>query len=276
MAQLGPAHGGRAHGKVVLTDFWTYTCINWLRTARLRSRVGERYGEHGLLVVGVHSPSSRSSTNAGNVREAARDCRSRIRSRSTRLRRSGTRSATTMAGRLHRPTPKGGSGTISSAEGRYDECERIIQRCCASADADDPGDDLVSVVPAGIEAQADWTTLESPESYLGYEQAHNFGLSGDAGLDEARTLCPAGVARAEPVGPLGTGRPREGERAERGRRADRVSLPCPRRPPRLAPTTRGAAVPFPRARRRRASGRRPWLDVDAQGHGPSPSSGSTS
>jgi hypothetical protein len=70
-------------------------------------------------------------------------------------------------------------------EGQYEECERVIQRLLRDAGAEGIGDDLVSGSADGFEAQADWSNLESPETYLGYEQAQNF--AGEAAFDEART-----------------------------------------------------------------------------------------
>jgi Thioredoxin like C-terminal domain len=72
-------------------------------------------------------------------------------------------------------------------EGGYEECERIVQRLLREAGRDGIGDDLVSVAADGFEAQADWATLESPETYLGYEQAQNFASPGGADFDEPRT-----------------------------------------------------------------------------------------
>jgi hypothetical protein len=72
-------------------------------------------------------------------------------------------------------------------EGGYDECERIIQRLLRDSGADRIADDLVVVAPAGFEAQADWTNLESPETYLGYTQTQSFASPGGAKLNEPRT-----------------------------------------------------------------------------------------
>jgi len=72
-------------------------------------------------------------------------------------------------------------------EGGYEECERIIQQLLGEAGGVPVGDDLVPVAGEGFEAQADWANLESPETYLGYEQAQNFASSDGAGLDEPRT-----------------------------------------------------------------------------------------
>lgn len=69
-------------------------------------------------------------------------------------------------------------------EGGYEECERVIQQLLREAGGDGIGDDLVSVSPDGFEAQADWTNLETPETYLGYQQCHNFASPDGVTVDE--------------------------------------------------------------------------------------------
>jgi hypothetical protein len=68
-------------------------------------------------------------------------------------------------------------------EGGYEECERIIQRLLRETGHEGIGDDLVSVVPGGFEAQADWTSLGSPETYLGHQQGQNFASPGGVERD---------------------------------------------------------------------------------------------
>jgi Thioredoxin like C-terminal domain len=70
-------------------------------------------------------------------------------------------------------------------EGGYEECERVIQQLLREAGGEGIADDLVSVADEGVEAQADWATLRSRETYLGYEQAQNF--AGEPRFDAART-----------------------------------------------------------------------------------------
>ena len=57
-------------GKVVLIDFWTYTCINWLRTAPYVRAWAEKYKDQGLVVIGVHAPEFEFEKNIDNVRWA--------------------------------------------------------------------------------------------------------------------------------------------------------------------------------------------------------------
>ena len=71
-------------------------------------------------------------------------------------------------------------------EGGYEECERIVQQLLREAGGDGISDDLVSGPTEGFELQADWANLETPESYLGYEQAQNFASPGGAERDELR------------------------------------------------------------------------------------------
>ena len=60
-------------GRVVLVDFWTYTCINWLRTLSYIRAWAETYEEHGLVVIGVHTPEFPFEQDADNVREAVKE-----------------------------------------------------------------------------------------------------------------------------------------------------------------------------------------------------------
>jgi thiol-disulfide isomerase/thioredoxin len=174
-------------GKVVLVDFWTYTCINWLRTLGYVRAWAERYEDQGLVVVGVHTPEFPFEHDVDNVREAAKDL---VVEYPIALDSDyGIWRAfdnhywpavyiTDVQGRIRHH---------QFGEGGYEECERIIQALLREAGGDGVGDGLVSVADDGLEAQADWANLGSPETYLGYEQAQNFASPGGADLDEPRT-----------------------------------------------------------------------------------------
>jgi len=62
-------------GKVVLVDFWTYTCVNWLRTLPYVRAWSEKYKDHGLVVMGVHTPEFEFEKDVDNVRRAVKDMR---------------------------------------------------------------------------------------------------------------------------------------------------------------------------------------------------------
>jgi thiol-disulfide isomerase/thioredoxin len=155
-------------GKVILVDFWTYTCINWLRTLSYIRAWAETYEPHGLVVIGVHTPEFPFEEDVDNVREAVKEM--------------GVEYPVALDSDYgiwrafdNHYWP---AAYVADAEGRirhhrfgeggYEELERIIQRLLGV------DGDLVSVSPDGFEAQADWANLGSPETYLGYEQAQNF------------------------------------------------------------------------------------------------------
>ena len=95
-------------GRVVLVNFWTYTCINWLRTLPYVRAWDEKYREQGLVVIGVHAPEFSFERNMNT-------CGSTSRSRSTTTMGSGMPSGTAIGRRSTSSTPRGRFGTTSSA-----------------------------------------------------------------------------------------------------------------------------------------------------------------
>jgi hypothetical protein len=157
----------------VLVDFWTYTCINWLRTLGYVRAWWEKYADQGLVVVGVHTPEFPFEHDVDNVREAAKDMQVEY-----PIALDSDYAIWRAFENHYWPAVyiADADGRIRHhhfGEGGYDECERVVQRLL------DVDDGLVSVADEGFEAQADWANLESPETYLGAEQAQNF-----AGFDE--------------------------------------------------------------------------------------------
>jgi hypothetical protein len=80
-------------------------------------------------------------------------------------------------------------------EGEYEMCERVIQQLLRDSGRDDVPGDLVSPPNDGVEAQADWTNVESPETYLGVQQGHNFASPGGVTVDEPRSYSVPEVLR---------------------------------------------------------------------------------
>jgi thiol-disulfide isomerase/thioredoxin len=174
-------------GKVVLVDFWTYTCINWLRTLAYVRAWAEKYGDRGLVVVGVHTPEFPFEQDVDNVRRAAKDMRVGY-----PIALDSDYAVWRAFNNMYWPAvyiadAEGRIRHHQFGEGQYDEGEWVVQRLLREAGAEGIGDDLVSVTPDGFEAQADWTHLASPETYLGYEQAQNFASPGGTAFDEPRT-----------------------------------------------------------------------------------------
>jgi thiol-disulfide isomerase/thioredoxin len=168
-------------GKIILVDFWTYTCINWLRTLSYIRAWAETYEQHGLVVIGVHTPEFPFEEDVDNVREAVKEMAVEY-----PVALDSDYGIWRAFDNHYWP-----AAYVADAEGRirhhrfgegeYDELERIIQRLLGV------DGDLVSVSPHGFEAQADWANLGSPETYLGYEQAQNFASPAGASPGEGHS-----------------------------------------------------------------------------------------
>jgi thiol-disulfide isomerase/thioredoxin len=171
-------------GKVVLVQFWTYTCINWLRTLAYVRAWAEKYRDKGLVVIGVHSPEFEFEKNASNVRRAVKEMRVdypvAVDSEHVIWRAFGNQYWPA----LYFIDAQGRVRHDHFGEGAYEQSEMVIQRLLAEAGVSGIGDDLVSVDPRGVEAAADWGSLKSPENYLGYERTQNFASPGGAMVDK--------------------------------------------------------------------------------------------
>jgi Thioredoxin like C-terminal domain len=171
-------------GKVVLADFWTYTCINWLRTLAWVRGWYETYGGLGLVVVGVHTPEFWFEHDVDNIRRAAQEMRVEY-----AIAIDSDYGVWNDFGNRYWPAvyladAEGRIRYHHFGEGDYDEGERAIQMLLHEAGVEGVGDGLVSVAPEGFEVQADWASLRSPETYLGYEQGRSFASEGGARFDE--------------------------------------------------------------------------------------------
>lgn len=171
-------------GNVVLVDFWTFTCINWLRTEPYVRGWSQAYRDDGLIVIGVHTPEFTFEHETDRVRQA------------------------TVERRIDYPVALDNDYAVWRAfdnhywpalyfvdregiirdhhfgEGRYEQSERVIQKLLGVER------DLVSVEAGGVEAEADWDHLRSPETYLGHArrermatpehlQLNEWGLTGE-------------------------------------------------------------------------------------------------
>jgi thiol-disulfide isomerase/thioredoxin len=260
---LSPAN---LRGKVVLVDFWTYTCINWLRTLGYVRAWAEKYEDHGLVTVGVHTPEFPFERDVDNVREAAKDMRVEYPIALDRDYGVWDAFANRYWPAVYIADAEGGIRHHQFGEGGYDECEQVIQRLLRESGRDNIDDDLVSVVPEGFEAQADWASLESPETYLGYQQAQRF--AGDAALDEPRTYAAPDSLRLNHWALSGDWT--IGSRAIVLNGADgRIAFRFHARDVHLvmSPHARGTSVPFRVLVDGEPPGDAHGLDVDEQGHG---------
>jgi thiol-disulfide isomerase/thioredoxin len=174
-------------GKVVLVDFWTYTCINWLRTLGYVRAWAEKYEDQGLVVVGVHTPEFPFERDVDNVRWAAKDMRVEYPIALDSDYAVWRAFSNAYWPAVYIADAQGRIRHHQFGEGGYAECERVVQGLLREAGRDGITDDLVSVADDGFEAQADWTNLGSPETYLGYEQAQNFASPDGGALDQPYT-----------------------------------------------------------------------------------------
>jgi thiol-disulfide isomerase/thioredoxin len=174
-------------GKVVLVDFWTYTCINWLRTLAYVRAWAERYADQGLVMVGVHTPEFPFERDVDNVRQAVKDMAVDYPVALDSDYAIWQAFANRFWPAIYIADSEGRIRHHQFGEGGYAECEMVIQRLLGDSGRGNIPHDLVQVAPTGLEAQADWASLKSPESYLGYEQARGFASVGDAVLDQTHS-----------------------------------------------------------------------------------------
>jgi thiol-disulfide isomerase/thioredoxin len=148
-------------GKVVLVDFWTYTCINWLRTLAYVRTWAEKYKDRGLVVVGVHTPEFPFEQSVDNVRRAANDMNVWYPIALDPGYAVWRAFSNHYWPAVYIADAEGRIRHHQFGEGGYDECERGIQQLLREAGVGGIPDDLVSPSPVGFEAQADWTNLRS-------------------------------------------------------------------------------------------------------------------
>jgi thiol-disulfide isomerase/thioredoxin len=173
-----PLTASGLRGRVVLVQFWTYTCINWLRTLSYVRAWYERYGHNGLTVVGVHTPEFGFESDVDNVRRAAKSLDVPY-----PIVVDSDYAIWTAFENHYWPALYfvGANGHLRGhhfGEGDHERSERTIQRLLTEAGVGDVGNGLVSVDPAGLEVGADWDTLRTPETYVGYERTTNFASPG--------------------------------------------------------------------------------------------------
>jgi thiol-disulfide isomerase/thioredoxin len=178
-----PLTASALRGKVVLIDFWTYTCINWLRTLPYVRAWAEKYKDQGLVVIGVHAPEFAFEKNINNVRWALKEMRIdypvAVDNDHTIWRAFNNQYWPA----LYFVDTQGRVRHHHFGEGSYEQSEMIIQQMLAEAGNGGIDFGPVSVDARGIEAAADWDSLKSAENYVGHERTENFASPGGATLD---------------------------------------------------------------------------------------------
>ncbi|MGK9230886.1 cytochrome c biogenesis protein DipZ [Inquilinus limosus] len=161
-------------GKVVLVDFWTYSCINCLRTLPYIRGWAEKYEDQGLVVIGVHAPEFAFERSVDNVRKAITDLKVGY-----PVAIDNNYAIWRVFGNQYWPAlyfidAQGRIRHEQFGEGDYDRSERVIQQLLAEAGRTGVSGGLISVDGTGTEAASDLADVRSPETYLGTNQADNF------------------------------------------------------------------------------------------------------
>jgi Thioredoxin like C-terminal domain/AhpC/TSA family len=163
-------------GKVVLVNFCTYTCINWLRQLPYVRAWAQRY-RHGFVLIGVHTPEFAFEKELDNVRPAIQKLRIAypiVIDNDYSIWRAFRNNYWPA---LYFIDLRGRVREHHFGEGEYERSERAIQRLLTEAGLAGVPEGVVSAEGDGIEAQADWGNLRSPENYLGQERTQNFSTS---------------------------------------------------------------------------------------------------
>jgi thiol-disulfide isomerase/thioredoxin len=165
-------------GKIILVNFWTYTCINWLRQLPYLRAWAEKYADHNLAVIGVHTPEFGFEHNADNVRRAVHDLRIEYPVAIDNDYAVWRAFDNHYWPALYFADAQGRIRHHHFGEGEYQQSEMVIQQLLVEAELTDHDHELVSVEAHGAEAPADWATLRSPETYTGYARTENFASPG--------------------------------------------------------------------------------------------------
>jgi thiol-disulfide isomerase/thioredoxin len=174
------------HGKVVIANFWTYTCINWIRTAPYIRAWAETYGPHGLIVVGVHTPEFTIEHNPDHVRQAADDIGIKYPIAIDNNYAVWDAFANQYWPAVYIADADQRIRYQHFGEGNYESTERVIRHLLAAAGAVELPDKAPVDIRA-IEEPADGHNLRSPETYVGLARSVGFASPDRVAFDEPRT-----------------------------------------------------------------------------------------
>ena len=244
-------------GKVVLVDFWTYSCINWLRTLPYVRAWADKYRSQGLVVIGVHSPEFEFEKNVDNIRQAVKDMRVDYPVAVDSGHAVWRAFDNQYWPAIYLVDAQGRIRHHHFGEGGYERTERVIQQLLAESGSGAGDGKLVSVDARGTEVAADWEHLKSPETYIGLARTERFASLGGCRGGKACHPCLSRAIQAERLGPFRRlDEATRVRRAERARRADRLSLSCPRPSPRDGSGDPRSGGALSRAHRRTGAPRR--------------------
>jgi thiol-disulfide isomerase/thioredoxin len=181
-----PLSTPQLRGKVVLVDFWTYSCINWRRTMPYLRSWAEKYRDHGLVVIGVHTPEFGFEKDIDNVRRATREQHIDYPVAIDSDYEIWEAFDNHYWPALYFVDAQGRIRHQQFGEGNYDQLEAVIVELLAEAGHSLPAPELAELEGHGAEAAADWKNLRSPETYLGYGRSGTFASTTAALLETAQ------------------------------------------------------------------------------------------
>src|SRR5262245_35511363 len=182
----GPLSAKALRGKVVLIDFWTYTCINSLRPLPYIRAWADKYKPAGLVVIGVHTPEFSFEKERVNVETAVRGLKVEFPVAIDSDYRIWNAFANQYWPALYFVDAKGRIRHHYFGEGEYAQAEAVLQKLLEEAGSTGFDGAAVRVAGKGIEA-APSETVQSPESYVGYKRGEGFASPGRVAKDASRT-----------------------------------------------------------------------------------------
>jgi cytochrome c biogenesis protein CcdA/thiol-disulfide isomerase/thioredoxin len=171
-------------GKVVLVDFWTYSCINCLRTLPYVKAWAEKYRDQGLVVIGVHAPEFAFERDVNNVTQAMKDLGITYPVAIDNNYKIWRAFNNQYWPAHYFADAKGQIRYHHFGEGDYAESERVIQQLLREAGAKNVAGGLIEADAKGVQQAPDMNEVQSPETYLGSQRAENFVKSGPLALNQ--------------------------------------------------------------------------------------------
>jgi cytochrome c biogenesis protein CcdA/thiol-disulfide isomerase/thioredoxin len=181
-----PLNAEALRGKVVMVDFWTYSCINCLRALPYVESWYEKYKDHGLVVIGVHAPEFAFEKDPGNVRRAVADLKVTY-----PVALDNDYAIWQAFNNQYWPAHYfiDATGRIRGhhfGEGNYDESEQTIRKLLTEAGQTDlPPAGMGTAKAVGVQAPPDEAHDQSPETYVGYRRAESFASPGGFAQDQS-------------------------------------------------------------------------------------------
>ena len=255
-------------GRVVLVDFWTYTCINWLRTLPYRRAWAAKYADAGLTVIGVHTPEFGFEQDIDNVVAQSRTFGVEYPIAVDSDYGVWEAFANHFWPAVYIADAEGRIRYHHFGEGEYAMIEMVVQQLLLEAGAPDVDPDLVAVEPKGFEIPADWATLRSPETYLAFGRSAGFASPDQARFNEPHAYPEPSRLDINQWAPSGTWTLAQ-HAAVVNEAGGRIAFQFQARDVNLVmgPPRRGQSVPFRVLLDGRAPGGAHGFDVDERGNG---------